>query len=142
MLASSGRSWPFSFRDLPVTEAAAQRILVVDDNSGTARLLHELLVAEGHEVVVAHDGLEALVRVAAHAPDLILLDLDLPALSGYEVCRRIKENPATRWIPIVIITGQVESETKLHSWNLGADEFLAKPFRCAEVVTRCRSLCG
>jgi putative two-component system response regulator len=123
-----------------VTESAAQRILVVDDNSGAARLLNELLAAEGHEVVIAGDGLEALARVAERPPDLILLDLELPVMDGYEVCRRIKQDPATRWIPIVIITGQPESETKLHSWDLGADEFLAKPFRLAEVATRCRSL--
>jgi putative two-component system response regulator len=123
-----------------VIDETAQRILVVDDNRGTARLLEQVLVAEGHRVTVAGDGVEALARIAECHPDLILLDLDLPILSGYEVCRHIKENPATRWIPIIIITGQAASEFKLQCWELGADDFLAKPFQCVEVVARCRSL--
>src|SRR5207253_922606 len=91
-------------------------------------------------VTLASDGMEALEHVKERHPDLILLDLDLPILSGYEVCRQIKENPVTRWIPIIIITGQAASEFKLQCWDLGADEFLTKPFQCVEVVARCRSL--
>jgi putative two-component system response regulator len=120
--------------------ATAQRILVVDDNRGTTRLLEQVLGAEGHEVAVAGDGLEALAQVRAQAPDLVLLDLDLPHLSGYEVCRSLKHDPATRWVPVVIITAELASEAKLRSWELGADDFLAKPFQCLEVVARCRSL--
>jgi putative two-component system response regulator len=123
-----------------VIESNGHHILVVDDNTSTARLLEQVLVAEGHQVAIAGDGLEALVRIERSPPDLILLDLDLPELSGYEVCRRIKEDPATRWIPIIILTGQAASEFKLHCWELGADDFLPKPFQCVEVVARCRSL--
>jgi len=123
-----------------VIEGTTHRILVVDDNRGTARLLEQVLVAEGHKVTVASDGVEALDRIADLPPDLILLDLDLPVLSGYDVCRQLKQNPATRWIPIIIITGQSASEFKLQCWDLGADDFLTKPFQCIEVVTRCRSL--
>jgi putative two-component system response regulator len=123
-----------------VSESGAQRILIVDDNAAITGLLMDLLSAEGHQVAFASDGVQALREIDRRAPDLILLDLDLPHLSGYEVCRRLKENPATRWIPIVIITGQAASEFKLHSWEMGADDFLPKPFHCVEVVVRCRSL--
>ncbi len=118
----------------------AQRILVVDDNVSIAGLLEEVLVAEGHEVVVVGDGDCAMHEITNNPPDLILLDIELPKLSGYEVCQRVKSNPATRWIPIVIITGQAGQEFKIHSWELGADDFLSKPFQVIEIVVRCRSL--
>lgn len=123
-----------------MTEQNRQQILVVDDNRSIARLLQQMLQAKGHPVQLAHDGLEALARVAAQAPDLILLDLDMPNLGGYEVCRRVKQNPATRFIPIIIITGQSALENKLQAWDFGADDFLTKPFQPVEVIARCRSL--
>jgi putative two-component system response regulator len=123
-----------------VAEEFAHDILVVDDNRGTALLLEQVLRAEGHRVTLAADGLEALLRIAEHPPDLILLDLDIPQLDGYEVCRRVKSNPITRLVPIIIITGESASEARLRVWELGADEFLAKPFQCLEVVARCHSL--
>lgn len=118
----------------------ADRILVVDDNQHTAHLLREVLGAEGHRVSYASDGLEALLAIHQDPPDLVLLDLELPGVTGYEVCKRLKANPVTRWIPIIILTGQISSDVKLQTWELGADEFLTKPFQCAEVVARCRSL--
>jgi putative two-component system response regulator len=123
-----------------VIDGNGNRILVVDDNRSTVRLLQQVLGAEGHNVTVAGDGLEALSRIALNPPDLILLDLDLPELNGYEVCRRLKQSPDTRWIPIIILTGQSASEFKLQCWDLGADDFLTKPFQTVEVVARCRSL--
>jgi putative two-component system response regulator len=123
-----------------VIEPTVHKILVVDDNVATTRLLKYLLTAEGHEVMVAGDGLEALARIARSRPDLILLDLELPRVSGYDVCRQIKQDPSTMWIPIIILTGQSASEFKMHCWELGADDFLPKPFQNVEVVARCRSL--
>lgn len=117
-----------------------QYILVVDDDPAIAVLLQCMLEAEGYLVGVAHDGLEALDQIAERPPDLILLDLDMPNLSGHEVCRRVKANPATRFVPITIVTAQSALETKLLAWKLGADEFLTKPFHNVEVVARCRSL--
>ncbi|MBI1918102.1 MAG: response regulator [Planctomycetes bacterium] len=116
------------------------RILVVDDNQGVANLLQVLLSTEGYGVELAADGREALACVAQHPPDLILLDLDLPYVDGYEVCRRLRQSPATRLTPVVIITAQGGSQSKLEAWELGADDFLTKPFHAVEVVTRCRSL--
>jgi putative two-component system response regulator len=123
-----------------VSEIEAQRILVVDDSEPIRGLLSQVLSDEGHNVSVAADGEEALAAIERRPPDLILLDLDLPGCSGYEICRRLKKDPATRLIPIVIITGQSASEIKVQTWELGADDFLPKPFRCAEVIVRCRSL--
>ncbi|MCS6849787.1 MAG: response regulator [Gemmataceae bacterium] len=118
----------------------SHRILVVDDNPPNAALLEHVLLAEGHQVAVAADGVEALDFIAEHPPDLILLDLDLPRLDGYEVCRRVKSAPATRLIPIIIITAQNAFEAKMRAWELGADDFITKPFQCLEVIARCRSL--
>lgn len=123
-----------------LTSLAARHILVVDDNASVARLLQQLLVAKGHEVELAGDGVEALECVARRAPDLVLLDLDMPRLNGYEVCRRIKNDPATRLVPVVIVTAQGAFQTRMQAWELGADDFLAKPFQRVEVLARCRSL--
>jgi len=121
-------------------KAQTHRILVVDDNRTNALLLERVLVGDGHMVEVANDGQEALDRVTHNAPDLILLDLDMPKIDGYEVCRRVKSNPATRFVPIVIVTAQNAFDAKLRAWELGADDFITKPFQCLEVVARCRSL--
>jgi putative two-component system response regulator len=120
--------------------AVRPRVLIVDDDPTVADLLQEVLRTEGNEVVVVGDGLEALASVALQPPDLILLDLDLPGLHGYEVCRRLKTNRATRLIPIVIVTARTEAADRVDAWDLGADDFLTKPFRLAEVTARCRSL--
>jgi putative two-component system response regulator len=124
---------------LPVDRMPRQ-VLVVDDDFSVAFLLRQLLEGEGFHVVAASNGLEALDRIAEHAPDLILLDLDMPHLGGYEVCRRVKQAPATRLVPILILTGQSSTEARLRAWELGADEFLTKPFQTVEVLARCRSL--
>jgi putative two-component system response regulator len=116
------------------------RVLVVDDNTFITTLLQHGLGAEGYQVTVAQDGLEALHQVSARAPDLILLDLDLPHLPGDEVCRRLKTNPATRLIPIVMITALGALQNRLAAWEYGADDFLTKPFHLVEVAARCRSL--
>jgi putative two-component system response regulator len=125
---------------LIASDDIVHRILVVDDNPSIALLLKQVLAAEGYEVVIARDGLEAIARVGEFVPDLILLDLDLPYLSGDEVCKRLKNTPATRLIPIVIVTAQSEFQDKLDAWEYGADDFLTKPFHLVEVTARCRSL--
>jgi putative two-component system response regulator len=115
-------------------------VLVVDDNPAVSGLLVRVLQGEGYEAAVAEDGKEALRQVRQRPPDLVLLDLDLPSLCGEEICRRLKADPRTRLIPVVIITARDEFRTKLEAWENGADEFLTKPFHLVEVTTRCRSL--
>jgi putative two-component system response regulator len=115
-------------------------VLVVDDNPAVSGLLRRVLQAEGYEVAVAEDGGEALRQVRLRTPDLVLLDLDLPSLSGEEICRRLKSDPRTRLIPVVIITARDEFRTRIEAWENGADDFLTKPFHLIEVTVRCRSL--
>src|SRR5688500_5514513 len=79
-------------------------VLVVEDDRAIAKFLARLLAQDGHQVAVAHTGDEALARVAAHPPDLVLLDLGLPGMGGLEVCRRVKANPGTRLTPVLILT--------------------------------------
>lgn len=115
-------------------------ILVVDDDKSIAMLLMQILTGEGYQVSCAGDGREGLSLIARNPPDLVLLDLDMPLMGGYEVCRRIKQDPTTRLIPVLILTGQSSSEARLKGWELGADEFLTKPFHFVDVRARCRSL--
>jgi putative two-component system response regulator len=117
----------------------AQRILVVDDDPGIGSLLLHGLNAEGFEVRVCTDGAEGLELARRELPDLILLDVDLPGMTGDEVCRLLKDEAATQLIPIVLITGGTFGG-KLAAWKNGADEFLTKPFHFVEVVARTRSL--
>jgi putative two-component system response regulator len=115
-------------------------VLVVDDVDSIALVLSTLLSREGYQVQIAGDGRQALDMVKRWTPDLILLDLEMPFMDGYEVCRRLKSDAQTRLIPIVILTGQGSFQNKLEAWDLGADDFLTKPFQSVEVLTRCRSL--
>jgi putative two-component system response regulator len=115
-------------------------ILVVDDEVAITRLLRMVLESDGHQVVVAADGQSALDRIAEHRPDLVILDIDMPRLGGFEVCRRIKSAPETRLLPVLVLTGTGAVDARLRAWNLGADEFLTKPFQNLEVAARCRSL--
>jgi putative two-component system response regulator len=122
------------------TDTASRQILVVDDEPGITFLLGHLLESQGYQVKTASDGRTALDLVARQPPDLIVLDLDMPGLSGYEVCRRLKSDAPTRLIPIIILTGQGSFVAKMQVWELGADDFLTKPYESAEVLARCRSL--
>ncbi len=117
-----------------------QHLLVVDDDRAIAQLLQHVLLAEGYNVAVAHDGLEALAAIQACQPDLILLDIDMPRMTGDEVCRRLKNQSATRLVPVIMITAQGDLPRRLAAWEYGADDFLTKPFQTVEVTTRCRSL--
>src|SRR5262245_18269820 len=112
---------------MPSGEPSSYRVVVAEDDPVNSRLFREVLAAEGHEVRLAADGIEALALVADWKPDLILLDLDMPRLGGYEVCRRVKQDPATRLTPLIIITADDAFGSKLRAWELGADDFLGKP---------------
>lgn len=115
-------------------------VLVVDDEVKVAEMLRLVLEADGHAVVVAADGRAAGEEVVARRPDLVILDIDLPHLNGFEVCKKLKANPTTRMIPILVLTGVAAAADRMQAWELGADEFLPKPFRPLEVAARVRSL--
>ena len=115
-------------------------VLVVDDDPVIAKFLAHLLARDGCRVAVARTGDDALARVAANPPDLVLLDLRMPGMGGLEVCRRLKADPATRLIPVLVLTGEDPSEARVLAWEAGADEYLTKPVRAADVAARVRSL--
>jgi putative two-component system response regulator len=119
---------------------SAGKVLVVDDEAANVRLLNTLLTREGYVVVTASDGEEALAMVASAHPDLVLMDVLMPKLSGYEVCERIKHNPATRLTPVVLITALHQQEHKIQGINAGADDFLTKPVDPHELRARAHSL--
>ena len=119
---------------------SAGKVLVVDDVPANVELLKTMLTREGYMVVTASDGEEALAMVTSAQPDLVLMDVLMPKLSGYEVCERIKHNPATRLTPVVLITALHERERKIQGINAGADDFLTKPVDPHELKARARSL--
>ncbi len=116
------------------------RILIADDNIPNCELLDAYLADENYEIDMAHDGQAALDHVAAAQPDLILLDIMMPKMSGYEVCQRLKGDQATRDIPVVMVTALNEMGDIEKAVNAGADDFLTKPVNQLELRTRVRSL--
>lgn len=116
------------------------RILVVDDEAQNRRFMRRILEPLGYEVVEASDGDEALAAVARDAPDIVLLDIQMPRRDGYSVCKAIKSDPRTRLVPVVIVTSLDQIPDKVKAVELGADDYLAKPVNITELTTRVRSL--
>jgi DNA-binding response OmpR family regulator len=116
------------------------KILVVDDEPKNVKLLADLLTFKGYSAVTASSGREALAKVEAEQPDLVLLDVVMPEMSGYEVCRKIRENPATEILPVVMVTALDPTEERTKGLDSGADDFLTKPINQAELLARVRSL--
>src|SRR2546426_7864742 len=119
---------------------ATATILIADDDEISARFLKRLLTREGHHVSVVHSGEEVLHACAFNPPDLVLIDLVAPKGHAFDVCRRLKEQKLTRFIPIVIVTAESDRRDRLDGINAGADDFVAKPFDASELHARIRSL--
>lgn len=122
------------------TEVSNPKILIVDDNKENIDLIAYFLKPQNYEIVTAVDGAEALTKVETTKPDIILLDIMLPKLDGFQVCERIKKNEETRFIPIIMITALKELKDKIRSLEVGADDFISKPFENVELLTRVKSL--
>jgi len=116
------------------------RILIADDNAPNCELLDAYLSEDGHEIAFAYDGQETLEKVVEFQPDLLLLDIMMPKLSGYEVCKVLKQDESTREIPILVITALNEKGDIEKAVAAGCDDFLAKPVIRLELKTRVRSL--
>jgi putative two-component system response regulator len=120
--------------------ASAGRILVVDDVPGNVRLARSVLEREGYSVTSVAGGEEALQAVAQEQPDLILMDVMMPGLNGFEACRQLKLQAPTRLIPIVLVTALRNSQDRIRGFEAGADDFLSKPINAPELRARVRSL--
>ncbi|MBI2976430.1 MAG: response regulator [Chloroflexi bacterium] len=118
----------------------ARKILVVDDDWLNRDLLEAYLRDAGYECITASDGAAALQIAQAAPPDLVLCDVQMPRMSGYEVCHRLKTNPATQFVPVVMVTALDSDDEKLRAVEAGADDFVTKPFNSILLLTRVRSL--
>ncbi len=120
--------------------AARPLVLVVEDEAALATMLRYNLEKQGFRVEEAADGQEALTRIAETRPDLVLLDWMLPAVSGLEVCRQIRRRPATRDLPVIMVTARTEDQDAVRGLNTGADDYITKPFSTEALVARMRAL--
>ena len=116
------------------------RILVVDDTPANVRLLEQVLLLAGFEVVTAASGEEGLAKVVFAKPDIVLLDVVMPEMSGYEVCRALRANPATALLPVVMVTALDPETERVKGIEAGADDFLTKPINQPELFARVKSL--
>ena len=121
---------------------ASEKILVVDDDSNICEVLRLYLIKEGYTVVVAHDGVQALEDYEKEKPDMVLLDVMMPRMDGWETCRRIRQKGST---PVIMLTAKGDTFDKVLGLELGADDYVVKPFDAKEVVARIKAVlrrCG
>ena len=117
-----------------------EKILIVEDNKDNINLITYFLKPNNYDISVAMDGETALQKVKAENPDIVLLDIMLPKINGFEVCEKLKKDPATRFIPVIMITALKELKDKIKSLEVGADDFITKPFESIELLARVKSL--
>lgn len=116
------------------------RVLVVDDERSVCEVIKLQLAEEGFDVEIAYDGREGLQKVASFTPDVVLTDVLMPIINGIDMCRQIKENPDSRFVPVMLMTTMADRAKRLLALEAGADEFLNKPIDSVEMMTRLRAL--
>jgi len=131
-----------SAQDREVTRVAKGRILVVDDEIYIVHILDFSLGMEGYEVVTALDGEQALERVAEQKPDLIVLDIMMPKLDGYETCKVLKSREETRDIPVILLSAKGRNVDQKTGFEVGADDYITKPFSPRKLVERINAILG
>ena len=131
-------AWEPSRRSSAVANAG--RVLIVDDDAANLALISRMMRRLGYTTATAADGEAALAAVVRELPDIVLLDVNMPRLDGFEVCHRLKSVQATRLIPVVLLTSLAAVEDRVRGLEVGADDFLSKPFVAAELEARVRSL--
>ena len=118
----------------------AEKILVVDDDLDSLKLIGLMLQRNGYEVIAANAGSQALARALSDHPDLIILDVMMPDMNGYEVSRRLRKNPTTQNIPIIMFTAKTLIDDKVAGFEAGADDYLTKPTHPAELASRVKAI--
>jgi two-component system cell cycle response regulator DivK len=113
-------------------------ILVIEDHEDNRRIMHDLLTSAGYEVIDAVTGEEGVTAAETHRPDLILMDVQLPGLDGYEATRRIKANPSLQKVPIIIVTSYALSGDDVKAFEAGCDAYVSKPFSPRELLAKIR----
>ncbi len=118
----------------------SKRIFIADDESGFVATLKSRLEFEGFEITTAPDGKAALEQIPVDKPDLVLLDIMMPAVNGYQVCRELKEDPDTSSIPILMLTAKSQESDKFWGMEAGADDYMTKPFDMDELIGKIEAL--
>ncbi len=117
-----------------------KRILVVEDEQYIATLISQILSRNGYEVSTINNGAEALRRIEEFEPQLVVLDVSLPGMDGYQICRYLRGNAKTATLPVIMVTAMVRPSDQRQGFETGADDYLTKPFAPAELVSRVESL--
>jgi CheY-like chemotaxis protein len=129
------------FQDLQVKTMARKKILLVDD-AETILVLERMILGREYDLITARDGRQAVEKTATEQPDLVLLDIVMPAMDGIEACKAIRGNDATRSIPIIIVTTRGETQNVEAAYNAGCDDYVTKPINSQELLGKVRKLLG
>lgn len=125
-----------------MTQVKQQRIVVADDDPIVIKFLAAIFHDEGYEVLTADDGEKALQVIGEVKPDLVILDLVMPYHDGFEICQKIRSTPATATVPVIILSMKEREQDALRAFEVGADDYIRKPFNALELVARARKLMG
>jgi two-component system, cell cycle response regulator DivK len=120
----------------------SKKILVVEDTEDNRQILRDLLSMAGYDTIEAHDGAEGVAKATEHKPDLILMDIQMPVMDGYEATRRIKADPALKAIPVIAVTSYALSEGEEKARAAGCDDYVAQPFSPRQMLAKVREIIG